>query len=225
MACRSDNTAKISYHLPMRLRTIVKTAIVVAAVSAAVLQAGSGGASTLITDPTTLPVSAGVNNDITVSISNTDLGGFSVTGGATDTASGTFTPGGALMSTPGTGIGVGSVHPASFVWDQSHPPQTPTIDLSSGFHNAPLYVTYSNVVNLACLGGGTIRITRITDDLATPTVWSKPGAGAPSSTQGRDMLDGGGSKTFHIGMTLATTAGNTYTSGACSGSFDFTVEY
>jgi hypothetical protein len=202
----------------MRFRDIVKIALAVAAVWG-VAQPATAGIP--ITTPTTVPTAAAVDNSMTIVVSNTDLGRFSVVGKPLDTATASFTPGGSPSGDPG--MGINSPQPASFVWDLAHPPQTPTVALSAGFHNAPIFITYSSVVDLSC-PGGTIRITHITDDLATPTIWDKPPGGPITSSAGQDLLDGTGAKTFHIGMTFMTT-NSTYSSGACTGSFDFTVEY
>jgi hypothetical protein len=186
--------------------------------------AGTGEAA-LITTPTTMPVSATVNNDISIAISGNSLGHFSVVGHATDTATASIAPSGATTSDIGTGAGLGSAQAASFVWSPSSPPQTPTITLSSGFTGAGIIINYDNVVNLTCANGSTIRITHITDNLSTPGLWDKPGPGAPTASAGRGTLNGAGALIFNIGLTLATTAGEAYTSGACNGSFEFMVEY
>jgi hypothetical protein len=202
----------------MYFRRLTKMALAAMVVLSAVQQAPAG---IPITTPTTVTTSARVDNSMVIVVSNTDIGRFSVTGSPIDTATASFSPAAASISgDPGTGIR--SSQPASFVWDGAHMPQSPTIALSAGFHNAPIFVTYSNVVDLAC-PGGTIRITHITDDLAIPGIWDHSG-GPITSSAGQDSLDGSGSRTFHIGMTLRTTNA-TYASGACTGSFDFTVEY
>jgi hypothetical protein len=211
----------------MRVESVGKAVAVTAALVCLALYAGTGTAGTVIipSSPTTVPVSTSVINDITISVSGTSLGRFSITGSPTDTATASFTPLGIVTSDSGGGFGPGSSGSASFVWSQAHPPEIPTVSLSAGIHDAPLIVTYSNVSNLVCSGGSILRITHITDDLATPTVWDKPGAAPATSTSGQDTMSGTGEKTFHIGITFATIQGHSYTSGACTGSFDFTVEY
>lgn len=221
----------------MKLTSLAKLAAVSAVALGAALysthaEAVAGFTGTAIT----VTVGGTVENDLTYTLTNANLK-FSATGNATDIATAKIDAAGVVTSAPGNGIGVGSTHPASLVFDTGVGTQTlPAIDVAVGgtgtFDGATMFVgipASTGVVDLTC--GGVIKIAHISNDQATPLLWDKPGAGGATGNPGQSVIPAGGNVgLIKFGVWLSTVAGTTstsYTNGACAtpGSFDITIDY
>jgi hypothetical protein len=157
---------------------------------------------------------------------------FSATGDVADTATGSITAAGVTTNAPGTGIG--TAHPASLVFDNGVGVQkAPKLVLAKGggtFSGDTLFTsidpTPGTVQDLVC-GLGTIRITGITDDEATPLAYTNPIGGPVTTTPGQSTV--AASNTIHFGVSLTTVKGGNaavYQSGACTGgTFNVVVDY
>ncbi len=158
----------------------------------------------------------------TVHVVTTDLafGNIGVTSDAVDTATLAMSPAGVVTEDL-----AGDAH----MIDDTEDGTPATVTITTAFGDSAIYVTYSNVVDLADAAGPDLIITRIIDNLDNPTVGVAGTAGewtTSGTTVGIGTTTGAGALTFAIGIEISTVAtAAPYDTNTYTGGFDMTMAY
>ncbi len=176
--------------------------------------------------PVTIPVSAGMDNNFSVDVTDIDFGTIVLTSAAGET-------GELAMDTGGIFDESGNTDPVARVLSRNPAGQPGILDIGGGLPDTTVYISYSNVQNLTCVSGCTggnpdIIVARIGDNMPDQVgAWSVDDADPDGDAiSGQGMTNGSGAITVNVGATLRTADTNApYQPGDYEGSFDVILAY
>lgn len=215
----------------MDLRTFKKLALVSAVAFGAVLYADSARSAPILSGTaTSVPITATVNNTITVNTTPLSFGTVAAIGKAATNAVATVAPGATTLT---DAPGLSTV--ARILKDTGNTPTTASVTIGA-FNNTLIHIDYSGITDMSNGGAQVLEIVHLKDNLNTPDTgvggtagnWNDAAgyAPGPATNQGTATTTGAGALVFHIGGSFATASANyVYTNGTYNGDFDVTVSY
>ena len=176
--------------------------------------------------PVQIPVTAAMDNNFAVDVTDIDFGDVALTSAAGET-------GELVMDTVGAFDESGNIDPVARVSARAASGQPGVLDIAGGLPDTVLFVSYSNVQNLTCVAGCVganpdIIISRIGDDMPDQAgAWSVDDADPDGDAlPGRGVTSGTGTITVNIGASLRTAdTSDPYQPGDYEGSFDVILAY
>lgn len=212
----------------MKMKTFSKFAAVSAVALMSVMHANNvfSAAYTIGTD-VGVNFDATVVSDIDVAVTDGDFGTIAAMNSSAvgDTATTTLpAAAGAQVLVDDHSTGMGTATQASITGDDAAGGTAAVVDVTLGFENETMFVTFGTCVDLTAGAGPELLITAVTTDLpgATPYDCVTPMAAGDTLT-----LDAAGAGSFHVGASISTdgTTNAAYPAGAYAGSVQMQITY
>lgn len=162
--------------------------------------------------------------DVTVA-ANVNFGNIGIHQDAADTAQ--------LVMDPLAAVTEDLAGPARMVTDDNSTPVAGDIDLTGGFPDTDIHVTYTHNADLACIDpscalSNDLTLVDVQDSMVAAAALTN-GTGVQQgdfATEGIGTTTAGGLLSWQIGATIETVAGaQPYETGTYVGSFDMTLSY